>query len=864
VRLLQFPGVAVAVLAAALVLALTVTSGRLFLAAAGDAAVAQELERVGGVPALALVAFGGDPAAVAAVQAEAESVARIDAPGLGPPVRTRLGPALDVVAGARATGVRFAARDGFEAHIEVLDRAAGGGAWLTDEAARSLGVRAGQTVRLGGPVGVEVEVAGVYRDLAAGDRPLDPFWSPLASSIYDLSVARNPPPPLLLVDPDRFDDLAARLGEPARQEWDFYPEPGRLTLPRAERLAAQVRVVESAAGDPLQTLGQHRVTTSSPLAAAVGRAHATVAALTGPVESISLTGRLLAMVLVAAAAAFAVRRRRAEVLLLTAQGVGGLPIGARSMVEAVLPLATGGALGYLAALGLAGALNPVPGLQPDAVAAARLEVAAALLTGLVLFGLVTWVAVRSEELERSGRLGHALAGPWWELLVLVLAAAALYELQTRGAGPVQLEGQPARVDRLLVLFPLLLIAGLAGLATRGAARLLTRRGRPGLTAAAAARPAPLLALRRLVAAPRMVLLLVTGSAVALGLLAYSGIVVASTRSAAAGKARVLVGSDTSLLLGDQAPPGATAGLRATVVRRVEQVTLTLDDRPAGMIAVDPATFARGAVWDDGFADASLDELLRRLEAAPPDRLGAVLAGPGGADARSVDVGPARLPLTVVATARAFPGMTSAARPLLVVSAARLDAIAEREGFTVGSRTELWARDDPAVAVAAVRRAGVAPETVTTAAAVMRTPAFLAVSWTFRLLEALGGLAGVVALAGLVLYAQARQRGRVVAYALTRRMGLSRAAHRRSVLYELAGMLLFALALGAGLAVVAAGVVYRSLDPMPQLPPAPGLALPGALLGATLLGVLLAAAAGAFLVQRAADRAKVAEVMRLAG
>jgi putative ABC transport system permease protein len=847
VRLLQFPGVAVAVLAAALVLALTATSGRLFLAAAGDAAVAQELERVGGVPALALVAFGGDPAQVAAVQAEAESVARFDAPELGPPVRTRLGPALDVVAGARATRVRLAARDGFGAHIEVLDRAAGDGAWLTGEAARSLGARAGQAVRLGGPAGVEVEVAGVYRDLAAGDRPLDPFWSPLASSIYDLSVARNAPPPLLLVDPDRFDDLAARLGEPARLEWDFYPEPGRLTLSRADRLAAQIRVVESAAGDPLQTLGRLGVTTSSPVAVAVGRAHATVAALTGPIESISLTGRLLAMVLVAAAAAFAVRRRRAEVLLLTAQGVGGLPIGARSMVEAALPLAAGGALGYLAGLGLAGALNPVPGLQPDAVAAARLEVAAALLAGLVLFGLVTWVAVRSEELERSGRLSQALAGPWWELLVLVLAAAALYELQTRGAGPVQVEGQPARVDRLLVLFPLLLIAGLAGLATRGAARLLTRRGRPGLTAA-----------------PRLVLLLVTGSAVALGLLAYSGIVVASTRSAAAGKARVLVGSDTSLLLGDQAPPGATAGLRATVVRRVEQVTLTLDDRAAGMIAVDPATFAQGAFWDDGFADASLGELLRRLEAGPPDRLGAILAGPGGADARSADVGPARVPLTVVATARAFPGMTSADRPLLVVSAARLDAIAEREGFTVGSRTEIWARDDPSAAVAALRRAGVAPETVTTADEVMRSPAFLAVSWTFRLLEALGGLAGVVALAGLVLYAQARQRGRVVAYALTRRMGLSRAAHRRSVLWELAGMLLFALALGAGLAVVAAGVVYRSLDPMPQLPPAPGLALPGALLGATLLGVLLAAAAGAFLVQRAADRAKVAEVMRLAG
>lgn len=103
-RLLQFPGVAVAVLAAALVLALTATSGRLFLAAAGDAAVAQELERIGGVPALALVAFGGDPTAVAAVQAEAESVARFDAPELGPPVRTRPGPAPDVVAGAARPG----------------------------------------------------------------------------------------------------------------------------------------------------------------------------------------------------------------------------------------------------------------------------------------------------------------------------------------------------------------------------------------------------------------------------------------------------------------------------------------------------------------------------------------------------------------------------------------------------------------------------------------------------------------------------------------------------------------------------------------------------------------------------------------
>jgi putative ABC transport system permease protein len=147
---------------------------------------------------------------------------------------------------------------------------------------------------------------------------------------------------------------------------------------------------------------------------------------------------------------------------------------------------------------------------------------------------------------------------------------------------------------------------------------------------------------------------------------------------------------------------------------------------------------------------------------------------------------------------------------------------------------------------------------------MRTPAFQAQAWTFRLLSALGVLAGTVALVGLVLYAQARQRGRVVAYALTRRMGLSRAAHRRSVLWELAGLLGFAFLLGAGLAVVAAAAVLRRLDPMPQLPPGLRLELSEAVLAATLAGVLLAALAGAVLVQRAADRANVAEVMRLAG
>ena len=850
--------------AAALILALTATSGRLFLASAGDAAVGQELDRIGGVPMLAMAMFGDRPADVAAVQRAAESVASDLVPGLGPPVRTRSGATMDVAAGTRTARVRLAARDGFAGHIQVLERAGGDGAWLPDTAASSLGVRAGQTVRLGPPPGVRVRVVGVYRDLATSDQPLDRFWSPLGNVIYTLDRERTTPPGLVLVDPDRFLELTRRLESPGRLEWDFYPESDRLTLPEADRLAAQIQAVQGTTGDPwAEQTGLTRVTTATPITDVVRRAHATLAALTGPVESISLTGRLLALALVAAAAVFAVRRRRGEVSVLIAHGVGGLPIGARSMVEAALPLAAGGALGYLVALGLAGPLDPVPGLQPQATAAARREVALAVAAGLLLFGLVTWIAVRSEERVWARRLGQVLATPWWEVLALALAAAALYELWTRGGAPVQVEGEPAQVDRLLVLFPLLAIAGLAGLATRAAARLL-RRARPPLTAASAARPAPVLALRRLVAAPRTALLLVTGSAVALGLLTYSGTLVASTRSGAADKARVLVGSDTNLQLPGEAPPGVTAGLPATVVRRFQDVRLTLGSRPVDMIGVDPASFASGAFWRQGFADASLGRLLGRLDQAPPGRLAAVLAGPAVADARAVDVGPDRLAVTVVATARAFPGMTSSDRSLLVVSSAGFDAAAGRKRDQASWRTELWARGDPGAALAALRRAGQAPAAVTTAAGQMRTAAFVAQAWTFRLLSALGVLAGMVALVGLVLYAQARQRGRVIAYALTRRMGLSRAAHRRSVLWELAGLLGFAFLLGAGLAVVAAAAVLPRLDPMPELPPSLGLELPGPVLAGTLGCVLLAALAGAVLVQRAADRAKVAEVMRLAG
>jgi hypothetical protein len=79
------------VVVAALILALTTTSGRLFLASTEDAAIAQEFKRIGGVPTLAMVVFGADRSGMTAVEAEVQSVVRDQAPELGPPVRSMLG-----------------------------------------------------------------------------------------------------------------------------------------------------------------------------------------------------------------------------------------------------------------------------------------------------------------------------------------------------------------------------------------------------------------------------------------------------------------------------------------------------------------------------------------------------------------------------------------------------------------------------------------------------------------------------------------------------------------------------------------------------------------------------------------------------
>jgi putative ABC transport system permease protein len=166
-------------------------------------------------------------------------------------------------------------------------------------------------------------------------------------------------------------------------------------------------------------------------------------------------------------------------------------------------------------------------------------------------------------------------------------------------------------------------------------------------------------------------------------------------------------------------------------------------------------------------------------------------------------------------------------------------------------------------LASLQKAGIDTQLSITANEVGETSKLLSISWTFGLLRILGIVAGVLAVVGMLLYVAARRRSRLVSYLLGKRMELSVHDHRLSILIELFSMLAAALVLGGGLGLVASRLVYVGLDLLPTVPPAPLFRVPSTEVVATGVVFALAAVMGAFLIQRASDRARPGEVMRLA-
>ena len=880
--LFRFPGVLVAVLAAAVVLGVAAASGSLFLSSAGNEALTREIDRLTPAEAGLSVTGYGPPNAPQYEASDRMLTARIaEMNNIETPLTRIVSDSLRVVSPqVPATDdleVRLIHRVDAERNIEIVDEADVQGVWVPESVARAAGVEAGDDIRfVYGPGQSAQPIAGIYKDLPSA--ALNDYWTPMTYEILALGPNQPQPPPLVIMSSETLFDSAGPMGLPLRYQWDVPLGESRMTLAQGQRLLAQQQSLELEARNPETALGRAfddialaygGAEFHSSFPGAVQRVEDTVTSITGPVELLSLAGRAVALIVFAGAGIFAVQRRRIEVRLLSSQGVSPLSQGLRASVEALIPALLGVSLGWGIAVFLVRSIGPTSALGEGAQAAALSTALWSCALAVLLYGAVTTMSARREVEAGSARFRGMVARIPWEPLVLVLAAASYYEIVTRGEPIVSSPDGAPKVDILLLLFPILFIIGMAGVAARGLRRLLPRVRRMGDGAA----PSMYLASRRLAGASRIALVLITASSISLGVLVYASILVASNEASAHAKANLSVGSDVLVPVQTSQPKdllNTTFDFPYTFVTRTGDGVIQPGDREFETLGIDPESFADTAYFDASFASDGIDDLVGRLEPFDGGRLTAlVVAAEEEVPEGAVYVTPRYdVPIEIVGTASAWPGL-SADKPMLVTRYDALFAVSAASDSSVSeeliSDYELWAQAPaPEVEQALLaERINFNPVSVLSTAEILASPSFLALTWTFGYLQALGVMAGAIALAGMLLYLQSRQQAREVSYALARRMGLTRSDHRWAVALELGGMLLISLLIGALLALASSWLVYARLDPLPTIPPDPLFAVPPLLFVVLIVLISLAALLGAWRVQRKADTVKVSEVLRYA-
>jgi putative ABC transport system permease protein len=852
----RLPAVGVALGSAAGVLALAAAAVAPTLAAAGDAATASELARTGvDAAGLRITAQGpiaaDDVAAIGALLDEQLGAAT------GPGGQTIQVDPVVVSHGDTSVRVRPVADSRIFDALELRDGDPAAGFVVPDVLADELGIAPGDRVTARrGDAATEVVVGGVAR-------PLDPELAP--AGLADLAAAHAAEPDagsrpldLLFGSPGAALDLAGELGASRTVTWS-QPAPDVTDLEEARTVRARMARVATAAGDPRTELGAAITDTNGTRPQAevgmgplVRDADAAVAALAGPARAVGIAGQAVALAVAAAAALFAARAREIELKLAAVRGRSPLRQGLTAAVRAIPALLAGAVVGWATALAVVAAVAPGRSLPAATAVSAAWSVSLALVPALAVIAAVTAGVVASAVRVGRRRRRRNLARAPWEAVVLGLAAIAYVQLRLSG-GLSSVDGAPS-LHPLVLAFPVLLLTGLVGLAVRAGRRALPALRHVGGEAPAAR----FLALRRLAAASGPGLLLAGATALALGLVVYTAALASSLSTAVDGKAVLQLGADA---VAPATAMGAADAAGTEVLRGRGRAGP--GDRSVDVLLVDADTFGASAYWDRGLADgADLDRLLAALDGAD-ERLPAIVAGGTAEDLVVVDLPGMRIPIDVVERVESFPGR-SPARPLVVASRTSAAAFApgtEDAGAEVAGRwrAEVWTSGTDAVE--RLVAAGADVEQVRTSAEAAARPRLVAVTWALGALQAFAVLATALALVGVLLFVSSRQRATQVSYALARRMGLSVGSHRVALGTEVVALLGIALAVATALGLLASALVAGALDPIPDLPPRPRMAVPAPALAALAGTLVVAGLCGAALLQRGADRANVAEVLR---
>jgi putative ABC transport system permease protein len=801
-----------------------------------------------------------------------------------------------VLNGNGDTRITLMARGDALRHVKVLSRTSGDGVWISDITAGTTGLDLGGKLRLeytaqGGSAvrRVALRVKGIYRAL---DRSVpDPYWANFLPEIFPQGV--DPPPPQRYVFLS-FDHLhrtadalsTVRTVRNGGQTFRFASGPQiaavtemavqqrGLTLARARALSTRFEAVKhalarTALGRDLGCAPPGRSTTSpgprpllcsvsSSLSAAVMLADANAAAISPVVSLLSGAGIGITLAVAGAAGVFLVRRRRAEAALLFARGEHVATFTARSLVEMLLPAIAGGATGFAAALALTGLFAPAGSVEGHTVAAAATHAAIASFAGLVLAAAAA--AGVFLHLFDTGTAGR----PWvrrlpWELSLLAAAGWLLHDVLTGGGIARSATGSGGHPTLAVFVLPLLLVAAVAGLATRSLRLIL--RARPGKGDGL---PTPLfLAIRRASAGRALLTALLVVAAVCFGAYFYAEALAASVDRSVEEKAYVAYGGDVQGIVSDSTTLPRRFAYPLTKVDYANQAaTLGSSGAAADVMAIDPASLAGVIRW---YPDWGTDPRPRLRDLADSTDGLPVIASrsvPGGTAA--IWLQGVRLRIRIVSRVSAFPGM-SVGVPFIVVARGALDAAAARAHLLnpLGvTQTYLWAKGPPAQ-VSRALEARFQAAFLTNVGEFRHDPDVLLATRTFTYLRLIAATAGMLVFIGLLLYLQARQRSQAVASALAARMGLRRSAETFSLSVELAAIALFAAALGGLTALLTATPIVGHVDPLPDDPPVPAPVIPVTSIVLALLGLLLVSAVAGAVTSWLSRRADTSEALRVA-
>jgi len=801
-----------------------------------------------------------------------------------------------VLNGNGDTRVTLMARSEALRHVQLISSAKGDGIWISGMTAGTTRLRPGGVLRLQyssqprSPTRtVGLRVKGIYRAL---DRSApDAYWANFVDDIFPKGV--DPPPPQRYVFVT-FDDLYRTTsalstvrtvhdrGRTFRfasgpQLWattEMAVEPHGLTLARARALTGRFDELERSLGrsalgrdlgcstpGPVTPPGDRRLlcSISSSLSAAVTLANANAAAISPVVSLLSGAGVGITLAVAGAAGVFLVRRRRAEAALLFARGEHVATFTARSLVEMLLPAIAGGAAGFAAALALTQLFAPAGSVDGRTAAAAATHAAIACFAGLVLAAAAA--AGVFLHLFDTGTAGRRWVRRLpWELPLLAAAGWLLHDVLTGGGIARSPTGSGGHPTLAVFVVPLLLVAGVAGLATRSLRQIL--RARPGKGEGL---PTPLfLALRRASAGRALLTALLVVAAVCFGAYFYAEALAASVDRSVDEKAYIAYGGDVQGIVSDSANLPRSFAYPLTKVDYANQAaTLGSSDVAADVMAIDPASLGSVIRW---YPDWGPDPRTRLRDLADStDRLPVIASRSVPAGTAAIRLEGVRLPIRIVSRVAAFPGM-SVGVPFVVVARGAVDAAAARAHLLnpLGvTQTYLWAKGPPAQVSQALARPPFETAFLTNVDEFRHDPDVLLATRTFTYLRLIAATAGMLVFIGLLLYLQARQRSQAVASALTARMGLRRSAETLSLSVELAAIALFSAALGGLTALLTAKPIAGHVDPLPDHPPVPAPVIPVTSIMLALLGLLVVSAAAGAVTSWLSRRADTSEALRVA-